>query len=85
MAAVAKAVLLGFVLVAALVAVVFGLRRVRAPVDPGRRGFLGSIKGAFYAAVGAVLGTSASCGAANEEPEPSCYLPAHDGRARRAT
>ena len=74
MAAVAKAVLLGFAFVAALVAVLFGLRRARAPVDRGRRGFLGSIKSAFYAAVGVVLGTSASCAGEDDRSDGDASL-----------
>ena len=82
MAAVAKAVLLGLAVVAALIAVLFGLRRVRGPVDSGRRGFLGSIKCAFYAAVGVVLGTSAACGEGNDHPQPTCYVPTYDADDR---
>ena len=81
MAAVAKAVLLGFALVMRWSPCSSG-RRVRAPVDPSRRGFLGSIKGAFYAAVGVVLGTSAACGEGNDHPQPTCYVPTYDADDR---
>jgi hypothetical protein len=56
-----NAVLIGLVFVAAVLALLFGFRRVRAPVLAERRGFLGRVRTAFLAAAGFILGTSASC------------------------
>ncbi|MBI5499041.1 MAG: hypothetical protein HY907_02285 [Deltaproteobacteria bacterium] len=59
MVAAAKWILLGLIMVVAVVAVLCGFRRRHAPVDQGRRGTLSAVRGAFYAAVAAVLGGSA--------------------------
>ena len=60
MTALAKSILFGLLVVVAVVAVLFGLRR-RSPVDTGRSGALAAVRTAFYAAVTVVLGGSAAC------------------------
>jgi hypothetical protein len=69
MGTVAKVVLIGLAFVVALLAVAFGLRRVRVPVDQDRRGFLGRVRTAFLAAAGVILGTSASCSESDDGAE----------------
>lgn len=66
-----RSILFGAVFVAALVAIAFGLRRLRAAPEPEGRGPWVAVRRAFWSAAAVLLGTSAAgC------PTATCYEPA---------
>ena len=80
MTTLAKSVLFGLLVVAAVVAVLFGLRR-RGSTDPGRRGVLAGVRAGFYAAVALVLGGSTACVSGTPDDSEAADSTARDADA----
>jgi hypothetical protein len=79
MSVLARSILFGVAFVAALVAVVLGLRRRRLAETAVERGPFVTLRKAFWAAAGLLLGTTPACDdGGTPEPEASCYLPPRD-------
>lgn len=80
MSAAARSILIGLAFVAALAAVLFGLCRRRTAGADGAGPFA-ALRKAFWSAAGLLLGTTSACGdGQGPDPEPTCYVPAWDGR-----
>jgi hypothetical protein len=78
MTALAKSILFGLLVVAAIVAVIFGLRRRHVPADVRRRGALAAVRNAFYAAVTLVLGGSTACVSSGPDESDAANADSHD-------
>jgi hypothetical protein len=79
MSTLAKTILFVVAFAAALVAIAFGLRRVRRTNDPARPGPWGALRKAFWVATGTLLGTTAGCVDDVDGPYVSCYAARFDG------
>lgn len=79
MSVLARSILFGLAFVAALVAVLFGLRRQRLAPSAAGPGPLRALRKAFWAAAGVLLGAAPACDdGGTPEPESTCYVPSLD-------